>query len=153
MIELSRNYPTLELVERIAGALDIEIYKLFFEPHSPNEELERLRQDIRNDTKLLLDEFLEKTLTGDCKERIASGKVKNLAFSPEFCVRFIVMPSSGPGLSIENAEKSLALASALFPGEEWILKEPGIWVARSRLPEEYRKKRTKAKTKSTLTRL
>jgi hypothetical protein len=37
-----------------------------------------------------------------------------------------------------NAEKSLALASALFPGEEWIFKEPGIWVAKSRLPEEYR---------------
>ncbi|MDR3248566.1 MAG: hypothetical protein LBT39_07250 [Treponema sp.] len=32
-----------------------------------------------------------------------------------------------------NAEKSLALASALFPGEEWVLKEPGIWVGKSRL--------------------
>jgi hypothetical protein len=32
-----------------------------------------------------------------------------------------------------NAEKSLALVSALFPGEEWVLKEPNIWVARSRL--------------------
>jgi transcriptional regulator with XRE-family HTH domain len=64
MIELSRSYPTLELVERIADALDIEIYELFLEPHSTNEELERLRQDIRNDTKLLLDEFLGKALAG-----------------------------------------------------------------------------------------
>jgi hypothetical protein len=48
------------------------------------------------------------------------------------------MPFSGPGLSQENAEKSLALASALFPGEEWVLREPNIWVAKSRLPEEYR---------------
>jgi hypothetical protein len=40
----------------------------------------------------------------------------------------------------ENAEKSLALASSLFPGEKWILKEPEIWVAQSRLPEEYREK-------------
>jgi hypothetical protein len=38
----------------------------------------------------------------------------------------------------ENAEKSFALASALFPEEEWVLKESGIWVAKSRLPEEYR---------------
>jgi hypothetical protein len=42
------------------------------------------------------------------------------------------------GFTCLNAEKSLALASALFPGEEWILKEPHIWVATSRLPEEYR---------------
>jgi hypothetical protein len=37
----------------------------------------------------------------------------------------------------ENAKKSLALASILFPGEEWVLKEAHIWVAKSRLPEEY----------------
>jgi hypothetical protein len=32
-----------------------------------------------------------------------------------------------------NAEKSLALASALFPRETWIPKEANIWVAKSRL--------------------
>jgi hypothetical protein len=37
-----------------------------------------------------------------------------------------------------NAEKSLALASALFPDEAWIFKEANIWVAKSRLVEEYR---------------
>jgi hypothetical protein len=37
-----------------------------------------------------------------------------------------------------NAEKSLALASALFPQEEWIPTEPNIWVAKSRLAVEYR---------------
>jgi hypothetical protein len=48
-----------------------------------------------------------------------------------------MLPDS-PGLTSEIAEKSLALASTLFPGEEWVLKEPGIWVARSRLSEEYK---------------
>jgi hypothetical protein len=48
------------------------------------------------------------------------------------------MPLHNHSLPHENAEKSLALASALFPGEEWVLKEPHIWVAKSRLPEEYR---------------
>jgi hypothetical protein len=38
------------------------------------------------------------------------------------------------------AEKSHVLASALFPGEEWVLKEPGIWVAKSRLSEEFRER-------------
>jgi hypothetical protein len=37
-----------------------------------------------------------------------------------------------------NAEKSLALASALFPQEQWIPKEANIWVAKNRLSEEYR---------------
>ena len=36
------------------------------------------------------------------------------------------------------AEKCLALASALFPLEEWIPTEANIWVAKSRLAEEYR---------------
>jgi len=35
-------------------------------------------------------------------------------------------------------EKSLALASALFPFEQWIPMEANIWVAKSRLVEEYR---------------
>jgi hypothetical protein len=34
------------------------------------------------------------------------------------------------GLASKNAEKSFALASALFPGEEWVFKEPGILVAK-----------------------
>jgi hypothetical protein len=33
----------------------------------------------------------------------------------------------------ENAEKSLKLAAALFPGEEWVYREADIYVARSRL--------------------
>jgi hypothetical protein len=37
-----------------------------------------------------------------------------------------------------NAEKSLALASALFPQEKWIPREANIWVAKSRLAEKYR---------------
>ncbi|MDR0526904.1 MAG: helix-turn-helix domain-containing protein [Spirochaetaceae bacterium] len=60
MIELARNYPTLNLVERIANALDVEIYQLFTEPHSPNEELEQLRLEIRGDMKQLLEDFLSR---------------------------------------------------------------------------------------------
>jgi hypothetical protein len=37
-----------------------------------------------------------------------------------------------------NIEKSRILASALFPHEKWIPKETNIWVAKSRLVEEYR---------------
>jgi len=60
MIELSRNYPTLELVERLADALNIKTHELFIDPHAPNEELEHLRQEIREDFRQLLCEFLDK---------------------------------------------------------------------------------------------
>jgi transcriptional regulator with XRE-family HTH domain len=60
MIEMCRNYPTLDLVERIANALDIEIYELFITPHSPNQELETLRREIKGDMQRLFEEFLGK---------------------------------------------------------------------------------------------
>jgi hypothetical protein len=37
-----------------------------------------------------------------------------------------------------GCQKSLALATALFPNEEWIPTEANIWVAKSRLVEEIR---------------
>jgi hypothetical protein len=41
----------------------------------------------------------------------------------------------------ENTEKSLRLAALLFPDETWVYKGTNIYVARSRLPEEYREKK------------
>jgi len=67
MIELSRNNPTLELVERIAEALNIKIYELFMDSVSPHAEFERLRLEIREDMKQLLDETLNKALLSQCK--------------------------------------------------------------------------------------
>jgi transcriptional regulator with XRE-family HTH domain len=67
MIELSRNNPTLELVERIAEALNIKTYELFIDILSPNRDLELLRQEIRADMKQLLDETLEKAINLQCK--------------------------------------------------------------------------------------
>ena len=50
----------------------------------------------------------------------------------------VFMPLNSPGLSrenpfLQNAEKSLALASALFPGEEWVAHGENIFIAKSRL--------------------
>jgi hypothetical protein len=48
------------------------------------------------------------------------------------------MPLRNPDPACENAKKCLVLAAALFPGEEWVQKEANIWVAKSRLSEEWR---------------
>ena len=46
------------------------------------------------------------------------------------------MTSETPEQYHLNVERSLALAAALFPLEEWIPTEPNIWVAKSRLTQE-----------------
>ena len=57
MIELGRNFPTSELLERLAKALGVEYYELFIEPHLAINEMQRLRQDIKIDIKQVLEEF------------------------------------------------------------------------------------------------
>jgi DNA-binding XRE family transcriptional regulator len=63
MLEIARNYPTLELVERIACALDIEVYELFIDPLSPREELERLYQTVAQDIERVVGEAVQKALS------------------------------------------------------------------------------------------
>jgi transcriptional regulator with XRE-family HTH domain len=62
MIELSRQFPTPEVLERIAAALDIEAYELFAVPPSPESSMERLHQDIIKDIRQVFVEMLEKAL-------------------------------------------------------------------------------------------
>jgi len=69
-IETARNYPTLDLVERMAKALDIEIHELFINPLSPHEEMERLYQAVAKNIEQVVGEAVEKALAG----KINSGR-------------------------------------------------------------------------------
>lgn len=61
MIEIGRNFPTAELIERIANTLKIEVYELFLKKAlSPSKDLEHLRLQIKNDMKQLFKEYNEK---------------------------------------------------------------------------------------------
>ncbi|MDR0552408.1 MAG: helix-turn-helix transcriptional regulator [Spirochaetaceae bacterium] len=51
MIEVSRKFPTPDVLERIAGALNIKTYQLFAVPPSPEEAMEQLRRDIVSEIK------------------------------------------------------------------------------------------------------
>ena len=68
-IETARNYPTLDLVERMAKALGIEIYELFIDPLSPPEEMERLYQTMAKNIEHLVEESIEKALSGKYRNR------------------------------------------------------------------------------------
>ena len=45
-VETCRKFPTPEVLDRLAEALSIETYELFSSVPSPQNELEKLRQDI-----------------------------------------------------------------------------------------------------------
>ena len=61
MIEITRNFPTSDLIERIANALNIEIFELFIEEtNSLYKEFKQLRKEIRNDMQELLTEYFKK---------------------------------------------------------------------------------------------
>jgi len=63
MIELSRQFPTPEVLERIAVALGIEAYELFSVPPSPENSMERLHKDIIREIREVIVEVLEKALS------------------------------------------------------------------------------------------
>jgi len=66
-IETARNYPTLDLVERMANVLNIEIYELFINPLSPHEEMERLYQSVAKNIEQVVADAIEKSLPAKCK--------------------------------------------------------------------------------------
>ena len=72
-IETARNYPTLDLVERMASVLNIEIYELFINPLSPPEEMERLYQSVAKNIELVVSEAVEKAVS---KQYIALSEDK-----------------------------------------------------------------------------
>jgi len=63
MIELSRQFPTPEALEKIAAALGIEAYELFSVQPSYENSMERLHKDIIKEIREVIVEALEKALS------------------------------------------------------------------------------------------
>jgi len=70
MLEMGRNFPATDLIERIAKALNIEMYELFVEAHSPTKELEKLRHDIMVEIKKTITETVIQTVREAFEENI-----------------------------------------------------------------------------------
>jgi transcriptional regulator with XRE-family HTH domain len=71
MIEVSRKFPTPDVLARIAGALNIKTYQLFAVPASPEEAMEQLRRDIISEIKQTVGESVaeavKEAFTNNCK--------------------------------------------------------------------------------------
>jgi transcriptional regulator with XRE-family HTH domain len=66
MIEVSRKFPTPEVLDRIAGALEIKTYQLFAVPVSPEETLERLHNTLAARLERLVGEAVKKAIAENC---------------------------------------------------------------------------------------
>jgi hypothetical protein len=62
MIEVSRKFPTPDVLDRIAGALNIKTYQLFAVPPSPEEAMERLHRSIVKDIDKVVAEAVKKAI-------------------------------------------------------------------------------------------
>ena len=67
ILELARKFPSGEMLERIAGALEVESHELFKVSPSPQNELEQLRQEIKNDIKNTFGKRLDQAIADAIK--------------------------------------------------------------------------------------
>jgi DNA-binding XRE family transcriptional regulator len=69
MMEIARHYPTLELVERIAKTLEMEIYELFIVKPSPESAMERLHNTLVCNIERIIAEAIGKNLSEKCMSK------------------------------------------------------------------------------------
>jgi transcriptional regulator with XRE-family HTH domain len=68
MVEVSRKFPTPEMLERLAAALDVETYRLFEMAATPDEALKLLRKDIVSEIGQVVVKAIQDTLADECKK-------------------------------------------------------------------------------------
>jgi transcriptional regulator with XRE-family HTH domain len=67
MIEVSRKFPTPEMLDRLANALKIETHELFIVKPSPEDAMERLHDTLASNIEQIVVNAIEKTLTAQFK--------------------------------------------------------------------------------------
>jgi transcriptional regulator with XRE-family HTH domain len=72
MIEVSRKFPTPEVLDRIAGALNIETWQLFAVPPSPEDTMERLHQSIVKNIDVVVADAVRKAIVENLKPESVS---------------------------------------------------------------------------------
>jgi transcriptional regulator with XRE-family HTH domain len=63
MIEVSRKFPTPEVLERIARALEIEAHELFLVQPTPESAMEKLHDTLAGNIERVVSEAVEKALS------------------------------------------------------------------------------------------
>jgi len=74
MVELARYIPRVEIIERLANALNIEIYELFIVPLSPAMELKKLNESIVSDLENIVMKSVDKAFEQERKRQRKHNK-------------------------------------------------------------------------------
>jgi len=74
LIELARNIPKVEIIERLANALNIEIYELFMLPLSPVMEMKKLQESLITDLKDIVKESVNEAFEQERKRQRKHNK-------------------------------------------------------------------------------
>jgi transcriptional regulator with XRE-family HTH domain len=67
MIEVSRKFPTPNVLDQLAGALNIKTYQLFAMPPSPDDVMEQLYQKVAKNIDQVVAEAVEKAVSAQFK--------------------------------------------------------------------------------------
>ena len=67
MIEVGRNFPTADVLERLAKALGINSNELFSVAVSPERTIEELQKAVVKNIEQVVADSIEKTLSAKCK--------------------------------------------------------------------------------------
>ncbi|GBU27425.1 hypothetical protein R84B8_00955 [Treponema sp. R8-4-B8] len=70
MIEVSRKFPTPEMLDRLANALNIETYQLFVLKPSPEDAMERLHDTLVGNIERIVSEAVKDTVKEAVKETL-----------------------------------------------------------------------------------
>ena len=68
MIELTRKFPSPEVLERLAAALGIATHELFSVPPSPEKAIERLHYEVITSIKEVISDAVKVAIAEQCKE-------------------------------------------------------------------------------------
>jgi transcriptional regulator with XRE-family HTH domain len=68
MIEVSRKFPTPEILDRLASALEIETSQLFIVKPSPEDAMERLHDTLVGNIERVVSEAVEKALAAKSRD-------------------------------------------------------------------------------------
>jgi transcriptional regulator with XRE-family HTH domain len=75
LIEIARNIPKVEVIERFARVLNIERYELFIEPRSHTTEIKKMHQTIVADIKDIVKEAVTEAFEKERKKQKKPRKI------------------------------------------------------------------------------
>jgi len=72
MIEVSRKFPTPDVLDRIAGALNVKTWQLFAVQPSPEDAMEQLRISIVKDIDQVVADAVKKAIAENCGKSLTT---------------------------------------------------------------------------------